>query len=165
MSKEKNANCSVCLQKLETDGAAVLTMGHYGSPRLLCPSCEELVDTALKSRDTDAAEAAMARLGETVSSFSIDDTAVTEAVEQIFKGATERIKKIKSGEYDFSLDEQTDEGGFDEIPEELLETEEDKKKTEREDEANRKFNKVMDVVTGAVFAAAVVLLVLFFFLR
>ncbi len=147
--------CSVCLKNIDREDAPILTMGHFGNPRLLCDECDRLVETIVRSRDTDAAEAAMARLGKTISDNSIDDIAVIEATEEIFKSASERISKIKDGSYDFTLDgEEDSEDELLEIPEELLETEEDKKKTEAEAEYNRKFNKVMDIVTASVFVAA-----------
>ncbi len=138
-------------------------MGHFGNPRYLCAECEALIEKALKSHDTSASEEAMERLGKTVSESSADDTAVVEAVEEIFKSAKERNEKIKEGTYDFSLDEEDEgEGEFDEIPEELLETEEDKAETEREEETNRKFGKVLDIITAVIFVAAIAVFAYYF---
>lgn len=164
-NKSENTFCSVCLKGIENEDAPVLTMGHFARPRLLCDECAALIETALRSRDPDAAEAAMAKLGEHVSANSTDDSAVLEALEDIFKESSERAKRIRDGEYDFALDENDGFEGFEEIPEELLETDEDRKKTEREEETNRKFNKVMDIVTAAIFAAAAVVLILYFIKR
>lgn len=164
MTDDRQNNCSICLEKLEREDAPVLTMGHYGYPRFICAECEGLIETALKSRDTEAAEAAMARLGETVGNNSADDHAVLEAMENIFSEATARIEAIKNGTYDFSKDD-VEADVLEDIPEELLETEEDKKETEAEEAANVKFNKVMDVVTAAVFAAAAVIFIIYFITR
>ena len=164
MKEEKKMTCAVCIANIEDDNAAVLTMGHYGHPRLLCKSCEELIETALRSKEPTEAEAAMARLGEIVGNNSIDDEAVTEAVEDVFKIATERAEAIKNGTYDFALDEVED-NSFDEIPEELLETEEEKAEKEREEKSNKKFDKVMDIVTAVVFVAAFVCLLIFILKR
>ena len=162
VEKDEKIPCSVCYRDIEDkDGAAILTMGHFGTPRFLCKACEELINTAQLSRDVTEAEAAMARLGETVGNYSADDAAVLEAVENILRAAADRAEKIKAGAYDFSLDEKEDTDTLEEIPEELLETEEDKEKTEREEITNRKFNKVMDVITAVVFTAAVALLLYF----
>ena len=162
MTDDRNNNCSICLESLNRDDAPVLTMGHYGYPRYICKDCEALIETALKSHEVSEAEAAIAKLGETVGNNSADDNAVLEAMEDIFKSATERVQAIKDGTYDFSLDEEDESEGLEEIPEELLETEEDKKATEREEEVNRKFNKVMDVVTALVFAAAAAVMIFYF---
>ena len=165
--KRSDRFCSVCMINIEREDAPVLAMGHFGYPRLLCDDCEALIETALKSRDVEAVEEAMSRLGQNVSANSICDECVTEAIEEIFADATDRAKKIKDGTYDFALDEQenTDDEGFDEIPEELLETEEDKAAREHEEEVNRKFNKVMDIVTAVVFAAAIAVLIFYFIKR
>ena len=163
--QEKNtAPCSICYKKIEdTENAPILAMGHYGTPRYLCSECEELIDTARRSRDLEKIESAMTRLGQTVGNVSAGDDIVLETVEEIFRTATDRAEKIKLGTYDFALDEcEGEEFELEEIPEELLETEEDKQKTEREAEINKKFNKVMDIVTAAVFIAAVAALICFF---
>lgn len=162
---EKTKVCSICRKSIDREDAPVLTMGHFGNPRLLCPDCEVLIDTALKSKNAQSAEEAMAKLGETVGDKSVDDDAVIEAVEEIFKTATERAQAIKDGTYDFALDDSDSSDGFDEIPEELLETEEDKKQTEREEEVNRKFNKVMDIVTAVVFLVAAAVFVFYLIKR
>ena len=164
-NKKKTAPCSVCFGVIENpEEAAILSMGHFGNPRILCPECEGLISTALRSRDEAEIEDAIERLGKTVSDCSSDDEAVLLAVEGIFKTATERKEKIKAGTYDFSLDDAEEESAFEEIPEELLETEEDKAATEREEKINKKFGKVMDIITAVVFTAAVALF-LYFILR
>lgn len=166
MSKKQEAVlCNTCAGEIaEPEKAAVLTMGHYGIPRLICPNCEKLINTAERSHDPNEAEAAMARLGELVSNTNKEDTAVHEAIEEIFTVSAKRAEAIRRGEYDFSLDEESDDS-FDEIPEELLETEEDKQKTEQENETNRKFNKVMDIVTAIVFVGALVMALIYFLKR
>ena len=164
--EKKSAPCSICYRKIEdTENAALLAMGHYGTPRYLCPECEELIETATRSHDVEKIESAMAKLGQTVGNVSAGDDIVLETVEEIFHTATKRAEEIKLGTYDFALDECEEESVLDEIPEELLETEEDKKKTEREAEINKKFNKVMDIVTAAVFIAALAALIYFIFIK
>ena len=164
--EKKSAPCSICYRKIEdTENAPLLAMGHYGTPRYLCPECEELIETATRSRDVEKIESAMAKLGQTVGNVSAGDDIVLETVEEIFHTATKRAEEIKLGTYDFALDECEEESVLDEIPEELLETEDDKKKTEREAEINKKFNKVMDIVTAAVFIAALAALIYFIFIK
>lgn len=165
MIKDENSVCSVCLKAIEREDAPVLTMGHFARPRLLCDGCAELIEKALKSHVPGEAEAAIARLGESVGNNPQGDSAVLEAMEDIFRESSERAEKIRRGEYDFSLDEADGFDGFEEIPDELLETEEDKKKTEREEETNRKFNKIMDIVTAVIFVAAALVLILYFIKR
>ena len=165
--EDKNsAPCSVCYKRIEdVSAASLLTMWHFGTPRYLCADCEELIETIEKSRDVEKIEAAMARLGENVSNNSLGDGIVLKTVEDIFKSANERAEKIKAGTYDFALDEIEEESVLDEIPEELLETEEDKKKTEREEAINKKFGKIMDIVTIATCAAAFVALIVYIILK
>jgi hypothetical protein len=157
--REEKTICCTCAAELESpDSAPVLSMGHYGMPRLICPKCEELINIAQTSRDPDEAEAAMARLGAIVSDTNKEDTCVHEAIEEIFAAASQRADAIRKGEYDFALDE-AEEAGFDEIPEELLETEEDRALDKRDEEREKKFNKVFNWVTGIVFAAAAILII------
>ena len=75
-------------------------------------------------------------------------------VEVIFGDAMKRAKLIKSGEYDFSLDEQQQDDGLDEIPEELAESEEDKEKDKIDEEKGKKLDKIFNVIIIAVAAIA-----------
>ncbi len=164
MSRDEKV-CSVCHANTVSEDAPILSMGRYGNPRLLCQSCEELIEISTKSHDAEKAELAMKRLGELVGNNSADDDAVTEAVAEIFASAHRRAEKIKDGTYDFALDEAEDDDGFDEIPEELLETEEDRAQTEKEEKSIAKFNKVMDFVTAGVLALALVLIIIWLLKR
>ena len=76
-------------------------------------------------------------------------------VNSVMKAAAERANLIKEGKYDFSLDEEPDEEeeGFDEIPEELLETEEDKELDRQDEEKLKKFDKVYNVIIAVALAA------------
>jgi hypothetical protein len=85
--------------------------------------------------------------------------------------AAKRAAAIKDGEYDFALDEvaeqETAEGeeateGFDEIPEELLESEEDAELDRRDAEIGKKFDKVLNWVWVAVLVGTVTLFLLKF---
>ena len=67
----------------------------------------------------------------------------------------DRAEKINKGEYDFSLDENVEETGEDDIPEELLETEEDKALDERDEKRQKKFDKIFNIVALAVFAGVI----------
>jgi hypothetical protein len=68
--------------------------------------------------------------------------------------AANRAKAIKEGSYDFSLDEAAAEEGFDEIPEELRESEEDIELDRIEEENNKKFDKFYN---GVIIAASIAL--------
>ena len=59
--------------------------------------------------------------------------------------ASERGAAIRGGRYDFSLDEADGEG-FDEIPEELQESDEDIEKDREDEEKMKKFDKVYNVI-------------------
>ena len=137
-------NCCICCAKVDEDNAAVLGMGGGGNPRLLCPNCEKLLDDATTSTDYETARLALRELTDILGNNDPDP--VTMAVmTDILLRSTDRAKAIKEGTSDFSLD-QIDESGFDEIPEELQETEEDKELDRIEEEKMKKFDKVFNVI-------------------
>ena len=137
-------NCCICCAKVDEENAAVLGMGGGGNPRLLCPNCEKLLDDATTSTDYETARLALRELTDILGNSDPDP--VTMAVmTDILLRSTDRAKAIKEGTYDFSLD-QIDESGFDEIPEELQETEEDKELDRIEEEKMKKFDKVFNVI-------------------
>ena len=146
--------CCVCETIIENEDAPLLTMGAVGTPKLLCDSCAELLDTATMGREYEEIESAMEEIGKRMAEGNPDRTTYGN-VSVIMAQAAARAKLIKSGEYDFALDEQTadDEDIPDEIPEELKETEEDRE-LDRQDEAKEeKFNRFFDYVTFGVFIA------------
>ena len=156
MSTRKN--CSTCLTRITTEDAPVLIMGAYGTPKLLCDECAALIDTITLGTEYDEITAAMQTLTEKMSSANIDDRFTVDTVTKILSDSAVRAQKIKEGTYDFALDEQEDEG-FDEIPEELMETEEDRLLDEKEAEENAKFDKLMNkswIIVGAVAAGYII---------
>ena len=66
----------------------------------------------------------------------------------------ERREKIRAGEYDFSEDEISD-AEEEEIPEELLETEEDIENERREAEKNKKPDRITNIICAVLGLAAV----------
>ena len=147
--------CSNCLSRIITDDAPVLTMGAYGTPKLLCPECAALLETVTEGREYDEITSAMQALTERMSKANVDDRFTVATVTEILSESAERAQKIKEGTYDFALDEVESDEGFDEIPEELQETEEDRLLDEKDAEANAKFDEFMNkswIVVGIVAA-------------
>lgn len=148
-------NCCTCLSRIENENAPVLTMGAYGNPKLLCDDCAELVETASFGKDYDSIVAAMDRLTAKMSAANIDDRVTVDTVTAMLSENAERAQKIKDGTYDFALDDEKANEGIDEIPEELMETEEDRLLDEKEAEANAKLDEFLNWAwIGAGIAAA-----------
>lgn len=151
-------NCCTCLKKIENEDAPVLTMGAYGTPRLLCDDCAALIETATLGRDYDEITEAMNTLADVISRANISDNIAVSAVTEILEDGAKRAQKIKEGTYDFSLDEVVEES-FEEIPEELQETEEDRLLDEKDAASNAKFDKVMNwlwIGLGALAGAFII---------
>ena len=137
-------NCSICLKRVEGDDAPVLAMGGYGNPKVLCDECAELIDKMTLSRDYDEITAAINGVAERMSAANIDDRVTVATMTEMFESSAKRAQSIKEGTYDFALDEVESDEGFDEIPEELQETEEDRLLDEKEAEANAKLDKFLN---------------------
>ena len=156
-------NCCTCLARIENDDAPVLAMGAYGTPKLLCPSCASLVDTITIGRDYDEIASAMNEITARMSAANVDDRVTVETMTELLKNSAERAQKIKQGEYDFALDEalesESDEG-FDDIPEELKETEEDRLLDEKDAETLRKFDKVLNWLWAGVGVFAMIVIII-----
>jgi hypothetical protein len=77
--------------------------------------------------------------------------------------------KIKEGTYDFSADEKMkeleEEASFDEIPEELQETEEDRELDKRDAEKQKKFDEIMNWVSLIAIGGTVIYVILSYLLR
>lgn len=146
--------CVICDKIIEREDAPILAMGAYGNPKLLCDECAADIETVTTERDYEKIAASMARLGDKMANFD-PDSMTYRTVSEIMAKAAERAKAIKAGTYDFALDEVEDEG-FDEIPEELLETEEDRALDEQDEQAQRKFDSVFNWVSFGLITAAVI---------
>ena len=147
--------CSTCLARLTNEEAPVLVMGAYGTPKLLCDECAALVETITLGKDHNEIAVAMQTLTERMSAANIDDRFTVKSVTKILEESSVRAQKIKEGTYDFSLDEAAEEGSFEDIPEELQETEEDRLLSEKEAEENAKFDKFLNKLWLVVGIAAV----------
>ncbi len=152
-------NCCTCLTRIENEDAPVLAMGAYGNPKLLCDDCAELVETVNYGRDYDSIVEAMDRLTAKMSAANIDDRITVETVTEMLDSGATRAQQIKEGTYDFSLDEEKENEGMDEIPEELQETEEDRLLDEKEAEAIAKFDKILNWAWIGVGIAAAGLII------
>ena len=147
------AECCICHAPTE-ENAPVLTVSGYGIPRCLCPRCASVLDRLTLGRDPEDIRAAAEELSALMTAGGTEDSLVTGTVEQIFTTAAERAEAIKAGTYDFSADvsggeeedETAPESAEDSVPEELRETEEDKEMDRREEESERRFDKVLNYV-------------------
>ena len=164
----ENKRCSICLSNVGED-APILTMGGYGNPRYLCTECSAELDRATLSRDTEEIERAMSSISRKMLEFS-PDTTTFDTIGEILSSAKERAERIADGSYDFSFDEEVTEESaeaFDDIPDELTESEEDKELDRIESEKQAKIDKFLDyvnigLVIGLIAAVAYIVVKLFF---
>ena len=155
------SKCSLCTRAEVDDNAPILTMSAYGNPRYICEDCARDLDDATSARDYSVIKSAFDRLGEKIANQLVIDDFVNDTLQEVMSEAAERAEKIKNGEYDFSLDEEADEGEMDDLPEELLETEEDRKKDERDEERARKLDRILNVA----FAVAIIAVAVYAFFK
>ena len=147
--------CATCLRRIENEDAPVLTMGAYGNPKVLCDECAELIDKMTLSREYEEITEAINAIADKMSASNVDDRVTVETMTAMLENSAKRAQQIKDGTYDFALDEQDSDEGFDEIPEELRETEEDRLLDEKEAEANAKFDKFLNWAWVGVAVAVV----------
>ena len=143
-------HCAICKRIVDKNTAPILVMGGFANPRLLCDGCSDDVESMTTSLDANVIEEAMKRVSENLTRSNTDDSTTLSAVTDMFSCASERIKKIRNGE---NVSDEGEENGEEyEIPEELLETEEDRLLDEKEKLRNRLFDKIFTWVSVAVFA-------------
>ena len=142
--------------EVNSDTAPILTMGAYGNPRFLCEECAHDIEVATTATDTAGIAEAMDRIS-TKMGHSEPEELVINTLTGIMASAADRANKIKDGSYDFSSDAAED--GFDEIPDDMLETEEDRALEEKIEEKNKKFDKIFNIISTIVFSALGVYLI------
>lgn len=158
--------CSICNNAINKESAPIVAMGGYGNPRYICDECAEKIETMTLSRDVDEIKSAIADIVNKMEKGELDDKILIKSVCEILDTANERLLLIEKGEYDFTLDDtsETDEDEND-IPEELLESEEDKIIDEREMEEKRRFDSIFNWIAIGVFGVALIAGVLFILLK
>ncbi len=147
-------NCAVCQSVIESDDAAVLCVDGYGNKRYLCAECEEIMDTVTLGKDYTEICEAINEIGKRMVKADITNKFTLKTVEEIIKNAKSRAELIKDGSYDFSLDTEVSDIP-DTVPEQLLETEEDKEADRVEAEKNKKVDFWVNIVFAVLIAGCV----------
>lgn len=150
-----DSKCCICKSAVDGESAAILAMSGFGTPRYICDGCDSELSLATGASELSEIGSAMDRISKKMTENKVEDPLVLKSVQEIMKDARERAEKIKSGEYDFSEDESNDRGESEEIPEELLETEEDRELDRKEAEKNKKFDKISNIICLVLLAAAI----------
>ena len=168
--------CAICHAKIESEDAPIIAMGGYGVPRYLCDECATDIECATEGTEYEKIDAAMDRVSEKLVKADADDALLLTTLTKLLGEAAERAEKIKDGTYNKDLEdgevtkELVDEDEealtpLEEIPEELLEAEEDRLKDEEEAEFEKKVNKVLDWVWLVVLIGAVGFMIWWIFFR
>ena len=146
--------CSLCTKRLEKEEPEILTVGSYGVARYLCDDCAALLDKMTLSTEISDIKDAYDAVVEKMLDGPLIDESANETLQNMLVSAKERAEAIKNGTYNFSLDEPTDE--MDDIPEELLETEEDIELDRKREQRAEKIDKVLNVfIIAAIVATAI----------
>ncbi len=136
-------------------------MSQVGSPRYLCPECEELFERATNAREPEEINEAIEKIGESLESADNDDKFILNTVNEVLASAKERRELIESGVYDFENDAAEEAEGDGDVPDELRESEEDRILDEKEEIATKKFDKVMNYVSGGLIIAIIAAIIYF----
>ena len=146
----KMDECVICSAPVDEKEAPLLEMGGFGNPKYLCSECSSELDTATLGTNLDEITEAMQRLSKKMSNSDASRSTFA-TVKEILDRAAERAKAIKEGTYDFSLDEIEEGEVFEEIPDELRETEEDLELDKRDEEKAERFNQIFDYFAFGAF--------------
>ena len=151
------ANCSICNREVDGEKAAVLTLGALGTSKYLCEECEADFETATRSTDVEKIALSMEKIGKLMADNNAVGNLVLNTVNDIFDSARERALEIKNGTYDFSKDEPVEIATVcEDVPEELLESEEDRALDEAEEIRNQKIDKIITWISSVIFGGALV---------
>lgn len=147
--------CVICYAPVDEENAAVLEMGAYGTPKYLCQECSADLDAVTLGTDFVEISSAMNRFAKKIDASEMSPKTFS-TITSILDKAKERANAIKEGTYDFSLDEAEENENFEDVPEELRETEEDIELDRKDKEKEEKFNKFFDYVSfGAVIGIVI----------
>ena len=159
-------SCSICKNPINEQNAPIIAMGGLGNPRCICEECAAKLEVMSSSMDATEIKSAVSEVAELMSNNDSEDPIAHNAVKALLVEATVRAKSIEEGTFDELFEENNSSSEeLDEIPEELLETEEDRLLDKQDEIKNQKLDKIFNWIALGIFAAAVVGMVLFFVLR
>ena len=141
--------CALCKKETDSENAAVLAFTSYATPKYLCEECENDIEKATRSMNIDEIESSIERVAEKLKQSDTDDRLVIQTVSDILNDSKDRLELIKSGDYT----EEADEDEFFEVPQELLESEEDKQLAKEQEEKDKTFDKYYNIGMIIAFAA------------
>ena len=144
--------CAICNKEVTRPDAPILTMGAYGAPRCLCDACDAELATATEGREYADILAAIEGIGKRVADSSHMDRESLATVKELLDAAGERAERIRRGEYDFAEDEAGEDAY--EIPEDMLEVEEDRELDRQDEERLKKFDRIFNWVAGILIGAS-----------
>ena len=147
--------CALCLEPIDTEEADILAMGGAGTPRYVCDCCSRDLELVTLGRNYDEIIAAMDRISKNLTECASEDSVTQDTTTLLLVNAAKRAKDIREGIYDFALDDAKDESEFDEIPEELRESEEDRELDRIEAEAENRLDRILNWVWAAVLVGVV----------
>lgn len=124
--------CAICNRKFEATDPAVLYVGKYGTPRVLCEHCEALLDAASASEGTEERREAREKLA--LLSTKMDDPEAMSVLRDVLDGKTSA--------------EETEQDVLDEIA--------FKETIDEEEKEGKPSSSVWDYITLAIAAAAVI---------
>ena len=153
-------NCCICQAPITNENAPVIAMSAYGNPKCVCEECEAIIDSATLSHDPNEIVESCKSLGEALTRGNTCDEQVIDAVNGIICTASIRCEKIANGNYDFSEDE-SNEVEF-EISDELMESEEDRIKDEKDAKAAKIIDTIASWACGVILVGAVIFFILKF---
>ena len=133
-------SCCICQAEIENENPSILTMGGYGNPRYVCEDCDAEIERMLYSREPAEAQHAMKKLGAHMARIGCEDNAVIATMQEMMNRAGARSVAISKGLYDFAKD----------FPEQ---TEEDRALDEKDAEAEKKLDKILNRAWVGVLAA------------
>lgn len=135
--------CALCRNRFEAESPAVLFVSVYGTKRVLCSSCEELLDRATAEGDTPEKEAALNALNALAA--TVKDPSVLET-----------LSEVLSGEADENAPTEEEEAEMEAVFEEI-------KKEEENAPAVSEKASFLDYLTPAIFGAMLLVFVVWYF--
>ena len=151
-------NCAICLKGVDEENAAILTMSGAGVPRYLCEECEADIAAISESIDREEITEATKHILARVTENNIDDPVTMRTVTTILGDGAKRAAAIEDGTYDPEAEVEEEDAEseiLEEIPEDLLESDEDRALDEAEEERFKKIDKVLSWVWGITLVAVV----------
>lgn len=153
-------SCAICKGRIDENAAPIIAMGAMGTPRYICDECAKDIDAVLEGTEPSQIRGAVSKVADKMTRNEVADEVTIAAVKGVLSEGLERAACVENGAPLPTANES-----YEDVPDELLETDEDKALDEAEAVEREKNDRAFNLIGLVLLAAAVIGMAVFILIK